>query len=256
VGSVRLASVELYPAVDILGGRAVRLERGDFERRSEYADDPLDAARHWVEQGARRLHVVDLDGARGGEPVNLDHLRRIGAELGGALELLQFGGGLRSAASARAALDAGAGRIVIGTAAFGDPALLDELLAAGAGRIAVGVDVREGRVAVHGWQERTEMEPAEAIRALVARGVRTIVHTDVDRDGTLTGVDAAGVREIAEALGDARLVSSGGVASLADLLALAGLGLPNLEGVIVGKALYERRFTVAEATQALTGGAG
>jgi len=246
-----LSRLALYPAVDILGGKAVRLEQGDFGRRRDYADDPLDAARRWVEQGARRLHVVDLDGAREGEPANLANLRRIAQELGASIDLLQYGGGLRSADAARAALAAGANRIVLGTAAFRDPGLLEDLLAEAPERVAIGVDVRDGRVAVHGWQERTEMEPAEAIAGLVGRGALTIVHTNVDRDGTLEGLDADSVREISAAVGNASLICSGGIASLDDLTSLAGLGLSNLDGVIVGKALYERRFTVGEAAAAL-----
>ena len=246
-----MSRLALYPAVDILGGKAVRLEQGDFGRRRDYADDPLDAARRWVEQGARRLHVVDLDGAREGEPANLANLRRIAQELGASIDLLQYGGGLRSADAARAALAAGANRIVLGTAAFRDPGLLEDLLAEAPERVAIGVDVRDGRVAVHGWQERTEMEPAEAIAGLVGRGALTIVHTNVDRDGTLEGLDADSVREISAAVGNASLICSGGIASLDDLTSLAGLGLSNLDGVIVGKALYERRFTVGEAAAAL-----
>jgi phosphoribosylformimino-5-aminoimidazole carboxamide ribotide isomerase len=242
----------LYPAVDIVGGRAVRLEQGDFERQTDYGD-PLDAARLWVDQGARRLHVVDLDGAREGRPVNHGQLTRIASELGSSLELLQYGGGLRDADSARAALAAGADRVVLGTAAFRDDSLLDEVLRDDPERVAVGVDVRDGQVVVHGWQEHSQMDPVDAIGGLVQRGVRTIVHTDVNRDGTLGGIDVEGVRTFSAAVGEARFICSGGIGTLADLTTRAGLQLTNLEGVIVGKALFERRFTVEGAVAALAG---
>jgi phosphoribosylformimino-5-aminoimidazole carboxamide ribotide isomerase len=237
-------AIDLYPAVDILGGKAVRLTRGDFERRTDYDTDPFEAARRWVEAGAQQLHVVDLDGARLGEPVNLDVLVRIAA-LGVPL---QYGGGLRSAVDVQAALDAGATRVVLGTAAFAKPELLAELLTAHAEAIAVGLDSREGRLAVHGWQEQTSQSPADAAGRLVAAGVTTIVYTNVDRDGTMEGADREIAEELIDAANGARIIYSGGVGSLDDLRELAGL---DLEGVIVGKALYESRFTVQEALAAL-----
>ena len=233
-------SIELYPAVDILGGKAVRLQQGDFARKTEYDADPLDAARRWVDAGARRLHVVDLDGARIGEPVNLDALER----LAGLGVPVQYGGGLRSAPSVEAALERGASRVVLGTAAFLDPQLLGELVGAHGERIAVGVDVRDGRVAVHGWQERTEQSPAAAAAQLAEADVETIVYTNVDWDGTMQGADLTVARELIEAANGAQVIYSGGIGSLEDLRSLASL---DLEGVIVGKALYESRFTVEEA---------
>ena len=237
-------SIELYPAVDILGGKAVRLQQGDFARKTEYDADPLDAARRWVDAGARRLHVVDLDGARSGEPVNLDALER----LAGLGVPVQYGGGLRSAPSVEAALERGASRVVLGTAAFLDPQLLGELVAAHGQRIAVGLDVRDGRVAVHGWQERTEQSPAAAAARLAEADVDTIVYTNVDWDGTMQGADLTAAMELIEAANGAQVIYSGGIGSLEDLQSLAGL---DLEGVIVGKALYESRFTVEEAVEVL-----
>jgi phosphoribosylformimino-5-aminoimidazole carboxamide ribotide isomerase len=236
--------VELYPAVDVLGGKAVRLTQGDYERKKEYAADPLDAARRWVEGGARRLHVVDLDGAKRGEPVNLDALERI-AGLGVPV---QYGGGLRSATDVEAALDRGAQRAVLGTAAFQDPRFLEEMVAAHAERIAVGLDVKGGRVAIHGWQEQTDLSPEQAVTDLVAAGVRTIVYTKVDWDGMMRGADLPLAQEITSAANGARIIYSGGIGSLDDLRGLARL---DLDGVIVGKALYEGRFTVVEALEVL-----
>jgi phosphoribosylformimino-5-aminoimidazole carboxamide ribotide isomerase len=236
--------VELYPAVDVLGGKAVRLIQGDYSRKTEYAADPLEAARRWVEAGARRLHVVDLDGARDGRPVNLDALQRIA----GLRVPVQYGGGLRSAVDVEAAIDSGALRVVLGTAAFLNPRLLEEMMTAHGDRIAVGLDVKGGRVAIQGWQERTELSPASAAARLVETGVRTIVYTKVDWDGTMQGADLRIAEELGAAAGDVHIIYSGGIGSLEDLRGLATL---DLAGVIVGKALYEGRFTIGEALEVL-----
>jgi len=242
--------VKLYPAIDILAGNAVRLVKGDFDAKKVYDEDPLSAARGWVQAGARYLHVVDLDGAKLGQPVNLEHLRRIAAELDVPV---QYGGGLRSAGAVRQALRAGATRVILGTAAFTDPALLRSVLDAhGAERVLVSVDVRGGRVATAGWTETAEPGTAAVLERLHASGVQELVYTNVDRDGMLEGPDLEEVRRVARAA-RARVVYSGGIGSLADLEGLAGLGQSGLSGVIVGKALYEGRFTVAEAQAALEG---
>jgi phosphoribosylformimino-5-aminoimidazole carboxamide ribotide isomerase len=232
----------LLPAVDIRDGKAVRLRQGDFDDETVYADDPLEAARSFVEAGARFLHVVDLDGAREGEPVNLHHVERIASALDVPVEL---GGGLRSIASIRRALKAGAARVVLGTAAFTDPELLDEALSAFTSRILVGVDVRGGRVSVSGWTRETQTSGEAAIKLLRQRGVTRFVYTNVDRDGMLEGPDLDEVRRVGEAV-RGRFLYSGGIGSLDDLRDLRELRLVNLAGVISGKALYERRFGVAE----------
>jgi phosphoribosylformimino-5-aminoimidazole carboxamide ribotide isomerase len=238
----------LLPAVDIRDGRAVRLRQGDFADETVYADDPLEAARSFVEAGARFLHVVDLDGAREGEPVNLPHVERIAGELDVPVEL---GGGLRSIASIRRALSAGAARVVLGTAAFTDPELLDEALTAFTSRILVGVDVRGGRVSVAGWTRETQARGEDAIRRLRQQGATRFVYTNVDRDGMLEGPDLDEVRRVSEAV-RGRFLYSGGIGSLEDLVALRELRLVNLAGVISGKALYEGRFSVEEGQAALT----
>jgi phosphoribosylformimino-5-aminoimidazole carboxamide ribotide isomerase len=237
----------LLPAVDIRDGRAVRLRQGDFAEETVYADDPLDAARSFVEAGARFLHVVDLDGAREGEPVNLHHVERIAGELDVPIEL---GGGLRSIASIRRALGAGAARVVLGTVAFTDPDLLDEALSAFTSRILVGVDVRGGKVAVAGWTRETQARGDDAIRRLQQQGVTRFVYTNVDRDGMLQGPDLEEVRRVAAAV-RGRFLYSGGIGSLDDLRALRELRLLNLAGVISGKALYEGRFTVRDGQAVL-----
>jgi phosphoribosylformimino-5-aminoimidazole carboxamide ribotide isomerase len=239
----------LYPAIDILDGQAVRLVQGRFEDKTVYQDDPLQAAQSWVEAGARFLHVVDLDGARSGEPKSVEHLRRI---VSGTGVPVQYGGGLRSVQAVREALRAGAERAVVGTAAFRDVDFLDDTLAAFGPRIVVSVDVRGGMISTAGWTQTTQMPAGDAIRRLADRGVRSFVYTDVDRDGKLEGPDLDDVRAVAEAV-RGRFIYSGGIGSLDDLRALAGLRQVNLAGVIVGKALYEGRFTVAEGQAALDG---
>ena len=235
------------PAIDIRDGKAVRLEQGRFDRETVYVDDPLEAARSWVEAGARSLHVVDLDGAREGEPQNLQHLKRITEEL---RIPVQYGGGLRSFASARDALAAGATRVVLGTAAYNDVEFLDEALAAWGVRVVVAIDVRGGHVSVSGWTEETQMLPDEVIERIQRRGVKQFVYTNADRDGMLNGPDLDEVKRIAKVI-RGRWIYSGGIAAADDLRALRDLRLMNLAGVISGKAIYEGRFTIAEAHEIL-----
>ncbi len=240
----------LVPAVDIRRGRSVRLERGDFDRETVYSEDPLESARAWLAQGARALHVVDLDGAREGEPRNLAHLTRIASEV----DLpVQYGGGLRSVEAASRALEAGAAQVVVGTAAYAGTSFLSELLEAWPDRVTVAVDVRGGRVAVSGWTESKPEAAEELLEAMQSRGVTRFMYTNVDRDGMLGGPDLEEVRRIAGAI-EGTFVYSGGIASVDDLTDLGGLGLPNLTGVVSGKALYEGRFTVAEGQAALDAG--
>jgi len=240
--------VILYPAIDISDGKAVRLVKGDFNEKTVYEDSPLEAGRAWVDAGARFLHVVDLDGARTGSPKSLHHLEQITHELHVPV---QYGGGLRSLPAVRDALRAGAERVILGTAAYTDIDFLDDVLGAYRERVIVSVDTRGGNVSTSGWQETTQM-PAEAvIERLQNRGVRSFVYTNVDRDGMLEGVDLDEVKRIA-AVVRGRFLYSGGIGSLDDLTGLAALRQVNLGGVIVGKALYEGRFTIAEAQKALS----
>jgi phosphoribosylformimino-5-aminoimidazole carboxamide ribotide isomerase len=239
--------VILYPAIDILGGRAVRLVQGDFERATEYAADPIDAACAWAAAGAARLHVVDLDGARSGAPVNLEAVARIVVETGLPVQL---GGGLRTSSAVTEAIGSGVERVVLGTVAFADPDLLDAALAEHGDRIVVSVDVRGGMVTTAGWTKTGSLSAVAAVTVLSERGVRRLVYTDVDRDGMLGGIDADAVARVADAV-EGELLYSGGIGSLADLASLAALHHPRLGGAIVGKALYERRFTLAAAEAAL-----
>lgn len=237
----------LYPAIDIQDGRAVRLVQGRFEDETVYRDTPLEAARDWVAAGAKHLHVVDLDGARHGEPRSLEHLERIARETSVPV---QYGGGLRSIEAVRAAVAAGAHRVILGTAAFRDVDFLDEAVGEFGPKVIVSVDVRGGNVATAGWTETTDMPATAAITALQDRGVKAFVYTDADKDGLLEGPDLDQVRALSAAV-RGRWVYSGGIGTLDHLRALRDLRLLNLAGVISGKALYEGAFTVAEGVEAL-----
>jgi phosphoribosylformimino-5-aminoimidazole carboxamide ribotide isomerase len=241
--------MNLYPAIDMLGGKAVRLVKGDFDAKKVYDEDPLSAASGWVQAGARLLHVVDLDGARHGSPVNLDHLRRIVSELGVPV---QFGGGLRSLTAIEEAIAAGAERVILGTAAFTDPPLLDQALAEWPDQVLVSVDVRGGQIATAGWTETIELTTQDVVTKLWEQGASELVYTNVDRDGMLGGPDLEEVKRVAEAV-PGSFIYSGGIGELSDLEGLRALKAPSLTGVIVGKALYEQRFTVTEAHTALDG---
>jgi len=239
----------LYPAIDIMDGQAVRLVEGVFEDATTYHADPLDAAKSWVAAGARFLHVVDLDGARSGSPKSLDHLRRIVAATGVPI---QYGGGLRTVEAVRDALRAGAERAIVGTAAFKDIDFLDDIVATYGARIVVAVDTKDGMIATEGWTQTTQLPVVDAIQRLTDRGVRSFVFTDVSRDGKLTGPDLEAVKRVAAAV-RGRFIYSGGIGSLDHLRALAQLRQVNMAGVIAGKSLYEKKFTVAEGQAALDG---
>lgn len=246
--------MNLYPAIDILGGNAVRLVKGDFDASTVYDEDPLSAARAWIDAGARYLHVVDLDGARSGAPVNLDHLRQI-TKLGVPV---QHGGGLRSLEAIGEALGAGAARVILGTAAFTSADLLERALERhGPGRVMVSVDVRSNQVVIDGWTKAADVEVRGVFARLIDRGVQELAYTNVDSDGMLDGVNVENLVWVAQAAKHGHLIYSGGIGARSDLEHLAKLraehALDSLEGVIVGKALYEERFTIEEAHKALAG---
>ena len=236
-------TVELYPAIDLRDGRVVRLTKGDYAQQTVYGDDPVAVAIGFVEEGATWIHVVDLDAARTGDPVNRAIVGRIASALAGRCRL-QTGGGVRTLADVEALAAAGVTRVVMGSAAVRDP----ELVAAASAimPVAVGLDHRDGELAVHGWTEGSGVRLAEALRSFPSAAAFVI--TDIARDGMLVGPDVEGLAAAASAT-EIPVIASGGVASLADLAALAGVA--GLAGAITGKALYEGRFTVAEALAAL-----
>ncbi|HEX9611376.1 MAG TPA: 1-(5-phosphoribosyl)-5-[(5-phosphoribosylamino)methylideneamino]imidazole-4-carboxamide isomerase [Gemmatimonadales bacterium] len=232
--------MEIYPAVDVQGGRVVRLAQGDASRATAYADDPLAQARAFAEAGARWVHFVDLDRALGRPADNRELARRF---LAGTTLRVQVGGGLRSEEAIEEMLAWGADRVVIGTKAATDPPLVARLLARhGPERLAVGIDAQDGRVAVRGWTEVFDLTVADLAARVHAQGARTVIYTDVARDGMLSGPDVNGAAALARIGLD--VIASGGVASLDDIAAVRAA---RLAGVVVGRALYEGRFTVAQA---------
>lgn len=236
-------TVELYPAIDLRAGRVVRLSQGDYAAETVYGDDPVAVAVGFAESGARWVHVVDLDAARTGDPVNRPSVARIAVALDGRARL-QAGGGVRTVADAEELAGAGVARVVMGSAAVRDPALVTA--ASGVLPVAVGLDHRGGELAVHGWTQGSGVALEAALGMFPAAAAFVI--TDIDRDGMLVGPDVIGLAAAAQAT-DVPVIASGGVASLVDLAALGGV--PGLAGVITGKALYEGRFTVADALAAL-----
>ena len=241
----------LYPAIDLLEGRAVRLRKGDRQSARMYSEDPAAQARAFVQQGARALHVVDLDSAFGGRR-QLDLIGRIVEAAAPAL--VQVGGGIRDIRAAEETLDAGAARVILGTAAVERPALAGSAVARfGQERVACGIDVKDGRAATRGWTEAEGPSAAELTQALAGQGVRWLIVTAVARDGTLEGFDLELLREVASAAPDARLIASGGAGDLSHLRALHSARLSALAGAIAGTALYEQRFTVREGQAALEG---
>jgi len=224
----------VYPAIDLRGGRCVRLREGDFGQETVYGDDPVAMARRWADTGAEWLHVVDLDGARAGRPEQLPVVEAICS----AVSIpVQVGGGMRVADDVRAALNAGAGRVVIGTMAIREPDACAALCDAHPGRIAVGLDARDGRVRVAGWLEAGGAAVTELAPRVAAMGAACIVYTDIGRDGTERGVDLAGTEAVARAAG-IPVIASGGVGTLADVEAVATLEPHGVGGVIVGRAIY------------------
>ena len=233
----------IYPAIDILDGRVVRMTRGDFATVEQVAPSPLEAAKRLVAEGAEWLHVVDLDGARTGTPANLQHIRMIANRF---TVKLQAGGGIRDFDTAEAFAEAGVSRIVVGTAAIRDKELIGRLVDRHADGMAVAVDARHGMVAASGWTETTDVRAADLARDLALQGVPTLIYTNVSVDGTLQGVDLASTETVARAFGG-DLIYSGGVGSVDDVAALARLRHRGLRGVIVGRAIYMGRFTRAQA---------
>lgn len=237
----------VYPAIDILDGRVVRLgPQGDFGSAQEVAPDPLAAAKKLVADGAEWLHVVDLNGARTGVPANLDHIRAISSRY---TVKIQAGGGIRDFDTAELFAEAGVSRIVVGTAAIREPALIGRLVDRHADAMAVAVDARNGFVATSGWTETTDIRASQLVQQLAVAGVPTIVFTNVSIDGTLQGVDIRSLEEVARAFGG-EVIYSGGVGSLDDIRAIARLRHRGLRGVIVGRALHSGRFTLREAMDA------
>jgi phosphoribosylformimino-5-aminoimidazole carboxamide ribotide isomerase len=237
---------ELVPAIDLLGGRCVRLARGDYAAATVYDDDPAAVARRFVACGAPRIHLVDLDAARTGRRAHADAIRAV--VTAAAPVPVQLGGGIRDLAGVEAALGLGAGRVVIGTAALRDPAFVRDAAARHPGRIAVGIDARDGRVAVEGWLETSDALVVDVARRFEDAGVAALVHTDIARDGMLTGPNLEATVELAEAV-SIPVLASGGVGSIDDVRRAAALAGRGLAGLIVGRALYAGALDLREALE-------
>lgn len=241
---------EVIPAVDIRGGRCVRLVRGMPGDETVFSDDPLSSALRWQGEGATRLHVVDLDGAFEGRPVNRASITRL---IGGTAIPVQVGGGIRDSDTARSYIHDGADRVIVGTAAFSDTEWLRGVALELGERLAVGLDVKEGKAATAGWTAASGATPTDAVRTLVECGVRRVVYTDVVKDGTLEGPDFSGIEELAS-ISTIPLIASGGVSEIADIIRVSRMEELGVEGVIVGMALYRGRFTLQEALRRLEEG--
>jgi len=235
--------VVIIPAIDIKDGQCVRLYQGEMDRETGYYANPLDAARQWVEQGAELLHVVDLNGAVMGLPVHKQEVATICTSLGVPVEL---GGGLRSLESVEEAMEAGVQRVVIGTAAYESQDFLRSLCKRFPRKIVVGIDAREGRVAIKGWQKDTSMNAVDLARRCERDGASRIIYTDIGRDGTALGLNFDATSRLARAL-KIPVIASGGIASLEDIRRLQDLEKDGVEGVIIGRALYSKAFSLREA---------
>ena len=233
-----MAAVILFPAIDLKNGQCVRLLRGDMAQATVFNVDPAAQARAFADQGFHYLHVVDLDGAFAGAPVNADAVRRI---LSGLTMKIQLGGGVRDMKTVRGWLESGVTRVIIGTAAVTDPDFVREAARLFPGRIAVGIDARDGLVAVEGWAKTTNVSALDLGRRFEDAGVAAIIYTDIARDGALTGLNVASTIELADGLG-IPVIASGGLASLADVQRLAEPDCARLAGAIVGRALYDGRL--------------
>ncbi|MBI2352422.1 MAG: 1-(5-phosphoribosyl)-5-[(5-phosphoribosylamino)methylideneamino]imidazole-4-carboxamide isomerase [Deltaproteobacteria bacterium] len=235
----------IIPAVDIKDGKCVRLYQGQMDKETVYFEFPIEAAKHWVEQGAELLHVVDMNGAVEGRPVHRQEVTAICLGFGIPVEL---GGGLRSLGAVEEALVLGVERVVIGTAAYEDPDFLRAACKRFPGKIVVGIDARGGRIAIKGWKEDTSMDAAELARRCEDDGASRVIYTDISRDGTGLGVNIEDTLKIARAV-SIPVIASGGVASLDDIRRLKQIEKNGVEAVIVGRALYSGAFTLREAIE-------
>ncbi|MEL7053764.1 MAG: 1-(5-phosphoribosyl)-5-[(5-phosphoribosylamino)methylideneamino]imidazole-4-carboxamide isomerase [Cyanobacteria bacterium J06588_5] len=242
--------MDVIPAIDLLEGRCVRLFQGDYDQSQVYNENPVEVARQWEAEGATRLHLVDLDGAKAGKPENWEAIGAIAQ----AVDLpIQVGGGLRDADRVSALFDLGVQYAILGTAAVENPELVGQLSAQYPGRIIVGIDAREGKVATKGWLETSEVMAIDLAKRMGEQGAAAIVYTDIKRDGTMKGPNLEALRELATAI-DTPVIASGGVSSVSDLMSLLGLVPAGVSGVIVGKALYTGDVKLKDAIRAVGNG--
>ena len=242
--------MEVIPAIDLLDGKCVRLYQGDYNQASVFNDNPVEVARQWANEGATRLHVVDLDGAKEGKSVNLSVIEAIAK----AINIpVQVGGGLRDRAGVIRLLDTGVQRAILGTVAVEKPELVTELCKEFPQQIVVGIDARNGMVATRGWLETSEVAATDLAQRMAQQGAAAIIYTDIHRDGTMSGPNKSALRELAESI-EIPVIASGGVSSLTDLLSLLSLEPIGVTGVIVGRAIYTGDVSLKEAVRAVGDG--
>lgn len=235
--------MEVIPAIDLIGGRCVRLTQGRYDQETTYSNNPVEVAKRWEAQGAQRLHLIDLEGARAGEPRNMDVIREICRVVSIPT---QMGGGIRTIEIARHAIDVGVGRVIIGTSAAVDTCAAEVLFGELGEKAILGVDSKDGTVAVSGWEAQTQERAVEFARRMQELGVCRIIFTNISRDGALVGVDADVVEEMVKAV-DIPVIAAGGVTTVEDIRRLKPLELFGLEGAIIGKALYAGSITLPDA---------
>ncbi len=239
--------MEIIPAIDLLNGNCVRLNKGDYSQVTKFSDDPVSQALFWQEEGARRLHLVDLDGAKTGEPINDENVKAITK----ALDIpIQIGGGIRSSKRAEDLLAYGVSKVILGTVAIEEPNLVKELAKKYPGRIIVGIDAKNGKVATRGWLKKSNIDAIELVKSLNEIDIDGIIATDIDTDGTLKGPNLEAMRQISTN-SKVPLIASGGVGSMADLMSLLPLEELGVKGVIVGRALYDGAINLKEAINAI-----
>jgi phosphoribosylformimino-5-aminoimidazole carboxamide ribotide isomerase len=233
----------IYPAIDIRGGKCVRLLQGDYNQETVYGDSPVEMAKQWAAQGAEWVHLVDLDGAKAGRPVNDE----IVLDIARTLEVpVQIGGGLRRMEDIDRYIAGGVSRVILGTAAIQDQPFTEQVLAKYGDKVAIGIDARNGYVATHGWLETSEVTAEELAKILIAKGAETFIYTDISRDGTLEGPNTEAIVQLARATGKS-VIASGGVSVEQDLVELAQYANDGVGGAIVGKALYTERVSLPQA---------
>jgi phosphoribosylformimino-5-aminoimidazole carboxamide ribotide isomerase len=240
--------MDIFPAIDLLGGHCVRLYQGDYQQSQTFNEDPVAVARQWQAQGATHLHLVDLDGAKSGKPENLSTIAQIVKALPDLR--IQVGGGLRDAETVKRLLDSGVERAILGTVAIEQPALVHSLCQQYPDRIVVGIDARDGLVATKGWLETSQVKAADLARQMADWGAAAIVYTDIQRDGTLVGPNLTALEELAKET-NIPIIASGGVGTLRDLLNLLTLEHLGVSGIIIGKALYTGAFDLTDALRAV-----
>lgn len=238
-----MSSFIIYPAIDIRGGKCVRLVQGDYNQETVYNDNPLEVAKSWEEQGGTFIHLVDLDGAKAGQPVNDDIIGKIASSV---QVPVQVGGGLRTLADVERLLSLGVSRVIIGTAAIENRVFTEEVLGKYGDKVAIGIDARNGYVATRGWLETSEVQAEVLAKELAAKGAETFIFTDISRDGMMQGPNVEAIVSLAKASGRS-VIASGGVTKLDDLLALSAYSGDGVGGAIVGKALYTGNIDLKEA---------